>query len=199
MISLHRQAVHAAIALTLFGTWAAAPAQTAAPKPAAKAASAPSATKAAKAPAKRGKAPLPVKPPELVIAPADPEQVSAAEKVFYGAYDCEFNQSINIAASTEHFAYVDLKLAKSTYLMKPVLSSTGAIRLEDVREETLMVQISSKSMLLNVKTGQRLVDACVSPKQRELIEAARAAKAEAAASAAASGASEPEAAAPLFK
>ena len=36
--------------------------------------------------------------------------------------------------------------------MKPVLSSTGAIRLEDVRGETLMVQIASKSMLLNVKT-----------------------------------------------
>jgi len=39
------------------------------------------------------------------------------------------------------------------------------------------VQIASKSMLLNVKTAQRIIDDCVSPKQRELIEAARAAKA----------------------
>ena len=61
--------------------------------------------------------------------------------------------------------------------MKPVLSSTGAIRLEDVRGETLMVQIASKSMLLNVKTAQRIVDDCVSPKQRELIAEAKAAKA----------------------
>jgi hypothetical protein len=46
-----------------------------------------------------------------------------------------------------------------------------------VRGNTLMVQISSKSMLLNVRTAQRIVDDCVSPKQRDLIEAARAAKA----------------------
>ena len=61
--------------------------------------------------------------------------------------------------------------------MKPVLSSTGAIRLEDVRGETLMVQIASKSMLLNVKTAQRIVDDCISPKQREMIAEAKAAKA----------------------
>ncbi|HZT56858.1 MAG TPA: hypothetical protein VFA35_11565, partial [Burkholderiaceae bacterium] len=68
---------------------------------------------------------------------------------------------------------------------KPVLSSTGAIRLEDLRGDTLMVQIASKSMLLNVRTAQRIVDDCVSPKQRELIEAARVAKAAAAAASAA--------------
>ena len=57
--------------------------------------------------------------------------------------------------------------------MKPVLSTTGAVRLEDVKGETLMVQIASKSMLLNVKTRHRLVDACISPRQRELLEAAK--------------------------
>ncbi|MGZ5236066.1 MAG: hypothetical protein ACXWCV_07135, partial [Caldimonas sp.] len=65
---------------------------------------------------------------------------------------------------------------KGEWLMKPVLSTTGAIRLEDVKGETLMVQIASKSMLLNVKTAHRIVDDCISPKQRELIEAAKAAK-----------------------
>ena len=52
-----------------------------------------------------------------------------------------------------------------------------------------MVQIASKSMLLNVKTGHRIVDDCISPKQRELIEAAKAEKAAKAAEAAASAAS----------
>ena len=75
--------------------------------------------------------------------------------------------------------------------MKPVLSSTGAIRLEDVRGETLMVQIASKSMLLNVKTAQRIVDDCVSPKQRELMAEAKAAKA-AAEAAPIKAATEPE-------
>ena len=119
-------------------------------------------------------------------AAAAPEQVDAAERVFYGTYDCEFKQSIDIVASPKYPSYVDVKHGKADYLMKPVLSSTGAIRLEDVRGDTLMVQIASKSMLLNVKTAQRIVDDCVSPKQRELIEAARVAKAAAVVAATAS-------------
>jgi hypothetical protein len=63
--------------------------------------------------------------------------------------------------------------------MKPVLSSTGAIRLEDVHGQTLMVQIASKSMLLDVKAGKRLVDECICPKQRELIAEAKSGKASA--------------------
>jgi hypothetical protein len=144
----------------------AAEAQTAAPaKPAAKA------TKAATKPMKKAA------PVEAPIPDAQPDQVKAAEMVYYGKYDCEFNQTVDIAQSVKHSAYVEVKEGKGQWLMKPVLSSTGAIRLEDVKGETLMVQIASKSMLLNVKTAHRIVDDCVSPKQRELMEAAKAAKA----------------------
>ena len=125
---------------------------------------------------------------EAPIADASPDQVKAAEMVYYGIYDCEFKQTVNITQSPKHSAYVDVAEGKAVWLMKPVLSSTGAIRLEDVRGETLMVQIASKSMLLNVKTGHRIVDDCVSPKQRELIDAARAAKEEATRSASAASA-----------
>ena len=125
--------------------------------------------------------PGPVKPgAPLVVIPipdASPDQVKAAEMVYMGKYDCEFNQTVEVLQSVKYSGYVDLKSGKSGWLMKPVLSSTGAIRLEDVRGETLMVQIAAKSMLLNVKTGHRIVDDCISPKQRELIEAAKAAKA----------------------
>ncbi|MEO5883098.1 MAG: hypothetical protein ABIQ06_11840 [Caldimonas sp.] len=142
-------------------------AQTAAPaKPAARV--------APKAPPKASKAPA---KPEMIIPDAYPEQVQAAEMVYYGKYDCEFNQTVDIAQSPKHSSYVTVKHGKGEWLMKPVLSSTGAIRLEDVRGETLMVQIASKSMLLNVVTARRIVDDCISPKQRELIEAAKAAKA----------------------
>ncbi len=133
----------------------------------------------------------PPPPPKIEYVPAEPAdaaQVDAAERVYYGVYDCEFKQTIDITKNTKFPAFVDVRHAGAVYLMKPVLSSTGAIRLEDIRGETLMVQISSKSMLLNVKTANRLVDDCVSPRQRELIEAARAAKAAAAAASAASAA-----------
>jgi hypothetical protein len=134
--------------------------------------------------------------PALVLPEASAEQIDAAERVYYGVYECEFKQSVAITASAKHPSYVEVKHGKSGYLMKPVLSSTGAVRLEDVHGETLMVQIMAKSMLLNVKTGHREVDECISPKQRELLEAARVAKAEAAAAAAAPGASAASAAAP---
>ena len=156
----------------------------AAPAGAAEKSAKPSAPAARKAPSKGVYVPLPDAPPE---------QVEAAGQVYYGVYDCEFQQTVRIDKSSKNVAYVDVFSGKSQWLMKPVLSSTGAIRLEDVKGETLMVQISSKSMLLNVKTAQRIVDDCISPRQRELIEAARAAKA-AAAKAAAESPAEPSAA-----
>jgi hypothetical protein len=130
---------------------------------------------AADAPAK--KKPRPTKPAaaprEVKLPEATPDQEMAAELVYYGVYECEFNQNVNILASTTHHFYVDMKHGKRTWLMKPVLSTTGAVRLEDVKGETLMVQITSKSMLLNVKTRHRIVDVCISPRQRELLEAAK--------------------------
>ena len=115
--------------------------------------------------------------PAFTVADASPDQVKAAELVFYGSYDCEFNQNVSVVQSTKHPAYADVKFGHSSWLMKPVLSSTGAIRLEDVHGQTLMVQIASKSMLLDVKAGKRLVDECICPKQRELVAEAKAEKA----------------------
>jgi hypothetical protein len=140
-----------ALAVALGATSFAAMAQTAA-KPAAKSPAASS--KAAPAPAA----------PAADPAPASPAQLAAAERVFYGTYHCEFNQSVQVSTLPKFPGYAELRFGKSVYVMKPVHSETGAIRLEDVRGETLVVQIAAKSMLLNVKTGQRLLDGCVSDK-----------------------------------
>jgi len=144
-------------------------------------------------PAKAKAAPAPV----FTVPDAQPEQVKAAELVFYGPYECEFKQTVNITQSPKYSSYVDVKHGAKAWLMKPVLSSTGAIRLEDVRGETLMVQIASKSMLLDVKSAHRIVDDCVSQKQRELIAAAKAAAEAAPGKAAADG--NTAAASPLLK
>jgi len=158
-----RWALQTSVALAIGASFTVAMAQTAAP------AAKPAAKHAAKAPAKKA-APAKADP---VPAAASPEQITAAERVYYGVYDCEFNQTVDISINSKYPAWVDVKHGKNTYLMKPVLSSTGALRLEDIRDEALMVQIASKSMLLNTKTGTRIVDACVSPKQREFTEAAK--------------------------
>ena len=129
-----------------------------------------------KQPAKPAAKTAPAKP-AFTVADASPDQAKAAELVFYGSYDCEFNQNVSVVQSTKYPAYADVKFGNGTWLMKPVLSSTGAIRLEDVRGQTLMVQIAAKSMLLDVKAGKRLVDDCICPKQRELVAEAKSGKA----------------------
>lgn len=144
-------------------------ADTAAPAPTSTSTSKPQKT-AAKPAAKTTAAAKKAQPVDAPPEPATPEQVAAAERVFYGDYQCEFKQMVYIKASEQHPAYVELKHGTSTYLMKPVVSPTGAVRLEDVKNNTLMVQISSKSMLMNVTSGTRMLDGCVCPKQRELMD-----------------------------
>jgi hypothetical protein len=150
--------------------------------------------KAAPKRSKRRKAAASEPPPAAATA----EQLEAAERVFYGPHRCEFEQSVDVALDPQRPGYVDVKFGKARYVMKPVISSTGAVRLEDVRGEALMVQITAKSMLMDVKAGRRLVDECVSDKHHEAMAAvmqseaaANAAAASAAAAAAAASASAP--------
>lgn len=104
--------------------------------------------------------------PVAAVAAADAQQMSAMQRVNEGVSLCEFNQQVSVTASQQYPGYVDLSFKKKRWLMKPVLSSTGALRLEDVAGETLFIQIRNKSMLMNQKNGQRLVDGCVHPRQQ---------------------------------
>lgn len=135
--------------------------------PAAKSAAKPAAKSAHKAPAKKAEPIAEVDP-----AAASPAQLAAAERVYYGTYLCEFDKSVQVSTLAKFPGYAELRFGKSVYVMKPVESATGAIRLEDVKGETLVVQIAAKSMLLNVKTGQRLLDGCVNEKQAKVASAA---------------------------
>src|SRR6266568_7439564 len=85
-------------------------------------------------------------------AAASTAQLAAAERVYYGTYTCEFDKTVQVSTLPKYPGYAELRFGKSVYVMKPVESATGAIRLEDVKGETLVVQIAAKSMLLNVKT-----------------------------------------------
>jgi hypothetical protein len=131
----------------------------------------PTAKPAAKAaPAKKG-------PAEVAPPTANDEQVKLAKSVHTGSIACELGQSINVSES-KYPGYVNLAHGKQAYTMKPVMSSTGAIRLEDVKGVALMLQLGNKSMLMNTKTGQRMVDSCEHAKQKEAMDAYNKAKAE---------------------
>jgi hypothetical protein len=124
------------------------------------------------APAKAKPAAKKAAPKKAVVTPAakplpaaSAEQLEAADRTLIGIYACEFDQKIDIEKSAKAPGYVEVKFKNSLYTMKPVLSSTGALRLEDVTGRTLMLQIANKSMLMDTKIGQRMVDNCVHPEQ----------------------------------
>jgi hypothetical protein len=154
-----RPALAAALATALAVLAGPAAAQNAPAKPAAKVAKAAPAAAAPAAP--------------VALAAASTEQIEAAERTHYGAYACEFGQTVDVSISPRAAGYVDVKYKNSLFTMKPVVSSTGALRLEDVTGRTLMLQIANKSMLMDTKIGQRLVDDCVHPEQAKF-NAARA-------------------------
>jgi hypothetical protein len=132
-------------------------AQSAAPaRPASKA--------AAKAAPKKAATAAPVEAP---LPAASDEQKAAAGMAHLGNYACEFDQTVNLQMDGQHEGYVDVQHKAQHWTMKPVLSSTGALRLEDVKGRMLMIQIANKSMLMDRQLGQRLVDGCQSAQQRE--------------------------------
>lgn len=108
----------------------------------------------------------------VALPAADADQMVAAERAYLGEYQCEFSQSIDVSMNPKANGYVDVKHKKQVWTMKPVLSSTGALRLEDVKGHTLLLQIANKSMLMDQKAGRRVVDGCVHEKQKSAALAA---------------------------
>lgn len=127
-----------------------------------------------KAPAKKAmakKATAKAAPAVVALPAATPEQLQAANYVHYGDYACEFKQSITVSRDEKNEGYVHVVFGKQSFTMKPELSSTGALRIEDVKGVGLLLQIAYKSMLMDVKGGHRLVDNCQHEKQAALQKA----------------------------
>lgn len=105
--------------------------------------------------------PPPTTPAQRAALPAaDEQQLAAAELVHYGKYVCDEKIEVFVEKDQLSAGYVDVRHKKDIWVMKPVASATGAVRLEDIDRNVLVVQIPYKSMLLNVRSGQRIVDSC---------------------------------------
>lgn len=105
---------------------------------------------------------------------ADEAQREAATLVLYGRYVCDDRFEVFVEPNPVFESYVDVRYKRQVWVMKPVSSRSGAVRLEDIRGRVLLVQIPFKSMLLNTQTGQRIVDACQHEQQRAEERATRA-------------------------
>jgi hypothetical protein len=102
-------------------------------------------------------------------------QLQIADRVLTGDAACEFNQSVNVAPIDGKPGHFRLSFKKVHYTMIPEETSSGAVRLEDKKAGVVWLQIPSKSMLMNSKIGQRLVDGCQHAEQRAATRAVDAA------------------------
>jgi hypothetical protein len=106
---------------------------------------------------------------------ADPsDKLSAAEleiakRVYVGDIPCELGAKVVIKARKRE-GYFLVTHGINRFVMHPVESRTGAIRLEDPQRGALFLQIANKSMLMNQKEGKRLADECMSPEQAKVAE-----------------------------
>ena len=164
----------------------AAQAQTAAPatKPSAKAAPA----KAAAKPASKREA-VELSSPMEENDPADKltaAELEIAKRVQTGEIKCELGAHVKVVPRKRE-GYFLVSHGINRFVMHPVESKTGAIRLEDPARGALWLQLGNKSMLMNQKEGKRLADECITPQQADfaknmkpvnLLEAAPAAPAQ---------------------
>jgi hypothetical protein len=107
--------------------------------------------------------------------PADDAQLQALGLTHLGDHACEFKRRIQVLAHPTQPGYVQFNVDRRWITAKPVLSHTGALRLEDVRGQFLLLQIAFKSMLMDVKSGQRIADECLHDRHHEARAAAAAA------------------------
>lgn len=93
-------------------------------------------------------------------------QLDIAGRVFVGNAKCEFNQQVSVQPLEGKPGFFKVGFKNAHYIMTPEETTTGAVRLEDKKAGVVWVQIPAKSMLLNSKIGQRMVDGCQQPEQR---------------------------------
>jgi len=108
---------------------------------------------------KRNVAAKPVDPPLAA------QELSIAQRVHVGHLPCELGASIRMTADALTPGYFDLQGKGYKYRMRPVATSTGAIRLEDEKAGAVWLQLANKSMLMDQKNGRRLADECAHPDQ----------------------------------
>jgi len=139
----------------------------ASPASAATAASAAATKPAAKSTAKKA----PQKEAETASASAiddalTPGELTMADRVLTGTAACEFNQTVRVEPLEGHAGNFKLTFERKTYIVHPKETTTGAILLRDQDESIIWVQIPKKSMLMNQKLHQRMVDNCQQDEQR---------------------------------
>lgn len=105
-------------------------------------------------------------PSSRVAVPLSEAEQAIAANVHVGELPCELGQKVSLRADPDAPGYFHMSLKGERFHLRPVQSSTGAVRLEDVAQGAVWIQLANKSMLMSQKQGRRLADECASPEQR---------------------------------
>lgn len=100
-----------------------------------------------------------------------PDELRIAEQIHLGKLPCELGSFVQVDADAKSPGFFNVQTKTQKFRMFPVITTTGAIRLEDQRNGAVWLQLANKSMLMNQKIGQRLADECMSPAQYAVAEA----------------------------
>lgn len=100
------------------------------------------------------------------VAPLSDAEQAIAANVHVGELPCELGQKVSLRADPNAPGYFHMSLKGERFHMRPVQSSTGAVRLEDTAQGAVWIQLANKSMLMSQKQGRRLADECASPEQQ---------------------------------
>ena len=103
-------------------------------------------------------------------APLGQEELSIAQRVHQGRLPCELGAAVRVEPDQIQPGYFNVLGKGFHYRMHPVVTSTGAIRLEDKQAGAVWLQLANKSMLMDQKKGQRLADECAHPDQMAYAE-----------------------------
>jgi hypothetical protein len=98
-------------------------------------------------------------------AALEPAELAMAESVHTGVMPCEMGTSVTLASDPAAPGYFNMHGKNFRFRMVPVITVTGAIRLEDRQAGAVWLQLANKSMLMNQKIGQRMADGCMSQSQ----------------------------------
>ena len=96
-------------------------------------------------------------------------ELETARHIYVGEIPCELGAKVTIKPmKREGFFFVSRGINK--FVMHPVDSRTGAVRLEDPVRGALWLQLGNKSMLMSQREGKRLADDCQAPEQLKLAQ-----------------------------
>lgn len=100
-----------------------------------------------------------------------PAELAIAQQVHTGHLPCELGATVQLDADQAAPGYFHIHGKGFRYRMRPVETTTGAVRLEDTHAGAVWLQLANKSMLMDQKQGRRVADECASPAQLAVAQA----------------------------